>query len=138
MPGMDMPTPATGNWSSTLLWGRTRSLTGHASPQNSYLIESLLKFRNRNYAWTRIENAGRSTELLLKPGTALPSGFEEDPIGHVQAYTFGYDRDFRLSKHVTAAPGAQFTTYITPQPLKATYGDHPWGVVTFVRFRIAK
>ncbi len=25
MPGMDMATPATGNWSTTLLWGRTKS-----------------------------------------------------------------------------------------------------------------
>src|SRR6202789_617837 len=27
MPGMDMAPPATGNWSTTLLWGRTKSLT---------------------------------------------------------------------------------------------------------------
>jgi hypothetical protein len=135
MPGMDMSTPATGNWSTTLLWGRTKSLT-NSSKENSYLLESLLRFHTRNYVWTRIENAGRSNELLLEPGTPLPPNFEESPIGHVAAYSFGYDRDFHLTPHILAAPGAQFTTYTTPSALVSTYGAHPFGVAMFVRFRI--
>jgi hypothetical protein len=129
-----------GNWSSTLLWGRTRSITNSPDEHktNSYLAESLLKFGGKNYAWTRIENAGRTSELLLHPGQPLPNDFEEEPIGHVQGYSFGYDRDFRLSRHLTAAPGAQFTTYTTPDALRSTYGDHPWSVAAFVRFRIAR
>jgi hypothetical protein len=137
MPGMDMSTPATGNWSTTLLWGRTKSLTD-SNKENSYLLESLLQFRTRNYVWTRIENAGRSNELFLPPGSALPPNFEEKPIGHVAAYSFGYDRDFRFIPHILTAPGAQFTSYVTPDILTPTYGHHPWGVVAFVRFRIAK
>jgi hypothetical protein len=128
-----------GNWSSTLLWGRTRSLSHdstHTSRQNSYLAESLLKFASRNYIWTRIENAGRSSELLIAPGSLLPPDFEESPIGHVQAYTFGYDRDFQIAPHLLAAPGAQFTSYTAPQALVPTYGHHPFGVVAFVRFRL--
>jgi hypothetical protein len=125
-----------GNWSNTLIWGRTRSLTDNHK-MNSYLAESLLKFGRKNYVWTRIENAARSSELLLTPGTPLPPGFEEDPIGHVQAYTFGYDRDLRIASHFTVAPGAQFTMYTTPDALHAIYGDHPWGVAIFVRLRIA-
>jgi len=136
MPGMDMTTPATGNWSTTLLWGRTRSLHDN-SKQNSYLLESLLQFRTRNYIWTRIENAGRSNELLLKPGTALPPHFEESPIGHVASYSFGYDRDFKIGPHLLAAPGAQVTTYATPSALVSTYGEHPYGVAFFIRFRLA-
>src|SRR6266851_5281350 len=128
-----------GNWSSTLIWGRTRSLTGdHDHKVNSYLAESLLKFGTRNYLWTRIENAGRSTELLLPPGTTLPPNFEESPIGHVQAYTLGYDRDFRIAPHILAAPGAQFTLYNTPQALVSTYGKNPFGAVAFVRLRISQ
>jgi hypothetical protein len=137
MPGMDMATPATGNWSTTLLWGRTKSLTD-SSIENSYLLESLLQFHTRNYIWTRIENAGRSNELLLTPGSPLPPDFTETPIGHVAAYTFGYDRDYRFIPHLLTAPGAQFTTYTTPEALISAYGQHPWGVVAFVRFRIAK
>ncbi len=141
MPGMkmsqDTSTPATGNWSTTLLWGRTKSLTD-SSKENSYLLESLLQFHTRNYIWTRIENAARTNELLLTPGSPLPPNFTETPIGHVAAYTFGYDRDYRLIPHILTAPGAQFTTYTTPEALVSTYGHHPWGVVAFVRFRIAK
>ncbi len=126
---------SSGNWASTLLWGRTRSLSDNQKT-NSYLAESLVKFSHRNYAWTRIENAGRSNELLLSPGSPLPPNFTEEPIGHVQAYTVGYDRDFRLAPHLMAAPGAQFTTYTTPNALRSIYGDHPFGVVAFVRFRL--
>jgi hypothetical protein len=137
MPGMDMTTPATGNWSTTLLWGRTKSLTD-GSIENSYLLESLLNFRTRNYVWTRIENAGRSNELLLPPGSALPPNFSESPIGHVAAYTIGYDRDFHIGSHLLAAPGAQLTTYTTPPSLISTYGAHPVGAVAFLRLRISR
>jgi hypothetical protein len=123
------------NWSNSLIWGRTKSLTD-SSKENSYLLESLLKFRTRNYVWTRIENAGRSNELLIPPGSPLPPNFTESPIGHVAAYSFGYDRDYRVARHLLAAPGAQFTTYTTPTALISTYGAHPFGVVAFVRFRI--
>jgi hypothetical protein len=139
MPDMDMTTPATGNWATTLLWGRTKSLPQNgndSSIENSYLLESLLQFHTRNYVWTRIENAARTNELLLPPGSALPPNFNEVPIGHVGAYTFGYDRDYRLIPHILTAPGAQFTTYTTPGALISTYGQHPWGVVAFIRFRI--
>ncbi|MBS1798497.1 MAG: hypothetical protein JSS95_01590 [Acidobacteria bacterium] len=125
---------SSGNWSNTLIWGRTKS---HGR-MNSYLAESLLKFSSKNYVWTRIENAARSSELLLTPGTTPPPGFEEEPIGHAASFSFGYDRDFHLGRHIAAAPGAQFTTYVTPQALKPAYGNHPWGVAAFVRFRIAK
>jgi hypothetical protein len=122
-----------GNWASTILWGRTRSLQDSAV-FNSYLLESTLRFRTRNYAWTRIENAERSNELILGENP-LPPNFHEQPIGHVQAYTFGYDRDFDLIPLVASAFGAQFTTYGVPDILKPIYGSHPVGVAIFVRFR---
>jgi len=127
-----------GNWSNTLVWGRTKSLTDHPSKQNSYLLESLIRFRTRNYAWTRIENAARTNELLLLPGSPLPPNFEESPIGHVAAYSFGYDHDFHFIPHLLTAPGAQFTTYTPASALVSTYGSHPFGVAIFVRFRIAQ
>jgi hypothetical protein len=48
-----------GNWASTLLWGHTRSLQDQ-SIFDSYLLESTVRFRTRNHAWTRLENAKRS------------------------------------------------------------------------------
>lgn len=122
-----------GNWANTALWGRTRSLQDNAI-LNSYLFESLVRFRTRNYAWTRIENADRTNELIVGENP-LPPGFEEKPIGHVQAYTFGYDRDFDLIPDLASALGAQVTTYGVPDILQPIYGSHPVGVAMFIRLR---
>jgi hypothetical protein len=122
-----------GNWANTLLWGRTRSLEDDAI-FDSYLLESTVRFLTRNYAWTRIENAERSNELILGENP-LPPDFAEEPIGHVQAYTVGYDHDFDLIPHVASAIGGQFTTYGVPNVLQPMYGSHPLGVAVFIRLR---
>ncbi len=122
-----------GNWSNSAVWGRTRSLQDNAI-LNSYLFESLVRFKTRNYAWTRIENADRSNELIMGENP-LPPGFLEKPIGHVQAYTFGYDRDFDLIPDLESAIGAQVTTYGVPGILQPIYGAHPVGVAMFIRLR---
>jgi hypothetical protein len=122
-----------GNWANTAVWGRTRSLQDNAI-LNSYLFESLVRFRTRNYAWTRVENADRSNELIIGENP-LPPGFLEKPIGHVQAYTFGYDRDFDLIPDLASALGAQVTAYGVPDILQPIYGAHPVGVAMFIRLR---
>ena len=122
-----------GNWASTLLWGRTRSIQDN-SIFNSYLLESTLRFRRRNALWTRLENVDRSNELPIGEN-ALPPNFTEKAIGRVQAYTFGYDRDFDLVPHLGSALGVQFTGYGVPFPLQPIYGSHPAGFVVFARFR---
>lgn len=122
-----------GNWANTALWGRTRSLEDN-SVFNSYLFESTARFRTRNYAWTRIENVDRANELLIGE-RPLPRNFREQPIGRVQAYTFGYSHDFDVIPHVASAIGAQFTTYGVADVFKPVYGSHPIGVAVFVRFR---
>lgn len=122
-----------GNWASTMLWGRTRAIEDN-SVFNSYLLESTLRFRTRNSVWTRIENVDRSDELVLGENP-LPAGFREGPIGRVQGYTFGYDRDFHMVSQLSSALGAQFTTYGVPATLRPIYGSHPLGFVVFLRLR---
>jgi hypothetical protein len=122
-----------GNWASTIVWGRTRSLQDEAV-FNSYLLESLLRFRMHNYVWTRVEDADRSDELIVGENP-LPAGFEEQPIGHVQAYTLGYDHDFNLVPHLASALGAQMTAYGVPDALRSIYGSHPAGIAIFIRLR---
>jgi hypothetical protein len=129
MPGMAMSTPASGNWSTTLLWGQAKATPTNLIG-NSWLLESLLQL-GRNSYWTRVESAARTTELLE------PEPPVETLAGHVQAYTLGYDRDYRIAPHLRAAPGAQFTVYRAPDQLAATYGRMPIGAVAFIRFRIA-
>ena len=122
-----------GNWASTLLWGRTRSLPDR-SVFDSYLLESTVRFHKSNYAWTRIESVERSNELIAGENP-LPSGFEERPIGRVQAYTVGYDHDIGLVPHLASAVGAQVTAYGVPEALRAIYGSHPAGFALFIRLR---
>jgi hypothetical protein len=122
-----------GNWASTILWGRTRSPQDN-SIFNSYLLESTVRFHKSNYVWTRIENAERSNELILGDNP-LPPGFQEEPIGRVQAYTFGYDHDLALVPHLASAFGVQVTTYGVPDSLRGIYGAHPAGIAVFIRLR---
>jgi hypothetical protein len=81
-----------------------------------------------------VENVERSNELLIGENP-LPTNFQEAPIGRVQAYTFGYDRDFGWIPHFATALGAQATTYGVPARLEPIYGAHPAGVAIFARFR---
>ncbi len=122
-----------GNWASTLLWGRNRSLeTGLV--WNGYLAESTLRFAERNYVWGRIENADRTNELLFK-NQLEPPNLQESIIGRVQAYTAGYAHDVDLIPHLASAIGAQLTVYSTPGSLTAEYGSHPVGGLVFLRLR---
>ncbi len=92
---------AHGNWASSLIWGRNNVLqTGLV--WNGYLLESTLRFAERNYVWTRIENVDRTNELLLK-NEFQPPNFQENVIGRVQAYTAGYDRDILHIPHLETA-----------------------------------
>jgi hypothetical protein len=122
-----------GDWASSLIWGRTKSIQDR-SIFNSYAFESTLRFRVRNSVWTRIENVDRSNELLLGENP-LPPNFVERPIGRVQAYTAGYDRDFDLIPRLETGLGAQVTIYGAGENLKAVYGSHPAGVAVFIRLR---
>jgi hypothetical protein len=122
-----------GNWVSSAIWGRTRSVQDH-SIFNSYTFESTVRFLTRNWAWTRIENVDRSNELLLGENP-LPPNFQEQPIGRVQAYTFGYGRDIDLIPHLATALGAQVTLYGVGKNLRPLYGSRPAGVAIFLRIR---
>lgn len=122
-----------GDWASSLIWGRTKSVED-GSVFNSYAFESTLGFLAHNHVWTRIEDAERSNELLLGE-SPVPPNFVEQPIGRVQAYTVGYDRDFNFVPHLSSALGAQATVYGVPAILQSLYGAHPAGVAVFIRLR---
>ncbi len=124
---------ARGNWASSLIWGRNRTLP-EDQISNSYGLESTLKFANVNSVWTRVESADRTNELLAGPQPPDPA-FPERSAGRVQAFTFGYDREFSLFPYVSTALGAQITGYAVPSVLETAYGRHPVGGVLFLRLR---
>ena len=125
---------AHGNWASMLLWGRNQSLTD-GNIGNAYLFETTLKFLSRNAAWTRIENADRTNELLLGENLE-PAGFVEHYLTRVRAYTVGYDRDIGHIPHLATAIGGQFEWYGVPPVLRPAYGEHPIGGLMFLRVRL--
>jgi hypothetical protein len=122
-----------GNWASTLIWGRNRSLLS-GNVGNGYLLESTLKVR-RNAVWMRAENVDRTTQLL-PGGNPEPAGFRERYFTRVQAYTAGYDREVGRLPHLSIALGGQFDCYGVPAALKPIYGRHPLGGTVFVRLRL--
>jgi hypothetical protein len=122
-----------GNWATLLLWGRNQDVSG-GNVGNSYLLESTLRFRERNYAWTRIENVDRTNELRLG-GDPEPAGFSERYFTRVQAYAAGYEREVGHIPHLSTALGGQFTWYGVPDALKPIYGEHPVGGIVFLRVR---
>ena len=125
--------PSAGNWATTFAWGHTRDLPDNLV-ENSFLLESTLRFHGRNYAFTRLEDVARTNELLLGE-QPLPPDFHEARAGRVRAYTFGYDRDIWRLPHVATALGSQVTVYTPGAILRPVYGSDPMGVVVFLRFR---
>jgi hypothetical protein len=122
-----------GNWASLLLWGRNQDVSG-GNVGNSYLLESTLRFLDRNYAWTRIENVDRTNELLLGESPE-PAGFSERYFTRVQAYSAGYEREIGRIPHLSTGLGGQFTWYGVPAILQPLYGSDPVGVIVFLRVR---
>lgn len=122
-----------GNWATLALWGRNQGLQ-ERNIGNAYLLESTLRFLDKNNLWTRIENADRTNELLLTNG-AVPPGFAERYFARVQAYTAGYDREIAKASHMSTALGGQITLYGVPAALQSDYGRHPFGVAMFLRVR---
>jgi hypothetical protein len=126
---------ASGHVATTVIWGRNKDISHHGNRIfNAYTFESTLNF-SRNWIWTRIENVDRDRTLLVGETEAALS-VEEDPIGRVQAYTFGYERDLPLKiSSVSVGLGGQFNTYGLTSQLKSVYGGRPAGFSVFLRIR---
>ena len=101
---------------------------------NGYMLESTLRFATRNYVWGRFENTDRTNELLLGEKSP-PPWFREHFFARVQGYSFGYDHDFDLIPHLPTAFGGQVNWYGIPDKLRPTYGNHPAGLIVFLRIR---
>lgn len=121
-----------GNWATSFIWGRNRTL-GHSQVFNGYLVESTLKFANRNYIWGRVENADRTSELLGESVGGADG--EEHFLGRVQAYTVGYAREVSVLPGVSTSIGGQLTFYGKPSFLTPVYGERPVGLLAYVRIR---
>jgi hypothetical protein len=114
-----------GNWASSVIWGRKHKETENTN-QNSYLLESTLNFRQRNYAYTRIELVDKD-ELFPELAT--------HPSYRIGAYTFGGVRDLVHNHRWQLGLGGDVTFYTKPAALDAIYGDNPVSLHVFLRVR---
>jgi hypothetical protein len=130
---------ARGNLAAALIWGRNRSEhDGGVSHTNGYTAEATLNFRERNYAYTRLELVDR--EGLLTHDDLHGLGFAEGSHSQfrVGAYTFGAARDVWNTEKWSVALGGDFTFYSKPRALDALYGQSPTSYKLFVRIRPGK
>jgi hypothetical protein len=117
-----------GNWASTLVWGRVQKI-GIGTTLNSYLAESTLNFRQRNYVFSRLELVDKD-ELFPQAST--------HPVYRIGAYTFGGVRDLIHDRAWQLGLGADVTFYSKPAALDASYGQNPVSFQIFLRMRPGK
>ncbi|MFZ0394258.1 MAG: hypothetical protein WCF17_00235 [Terracidiphilus sp.] len=113
------------------VWGRNHTV-GSTEKANGYLAEMTLWMGGRQSAWTRLENADRTTDLLPNP----PS--DETVVGRVPAWTFGYAHHLWGWSGSEMELGAQYTGYRAPERLLPYYGDYPWGVAAVFKVQIGR
>ncbi len=116
---------ASGNWATTLLWGRVHKIATDTT-LNSYLLESTLNFRQRNYAFSRLELVDKDELFPLAP---------VHPAYRVGAYTFGGVRDLIHDRAWQLGLGADVTFYSKPAALDLAYGQRPVSFQIFLRAR---
>ena len=153
---------ASGAWTTSLIWGRSRDLeytqlppAASVSPgaptrprhivsvptripeqiYNSFLAESTLRW-GRNWIWGRAENADKNSTVLFEEAPFVLL-VEETRLARVQAFTAGYERELPSPfRYLNTGIGSQLTVYRTPPALSPIYGAHPVGLQMFLRIRL--
>jgi hypothetical protein len=93
---------------------------------NSYLLESTLSLRQRNYAFSRLELVDKDELFPQAP---------VHPAYRIGAYTIGGVRDIIQDRAWQLGLGADVTFYSKPAALDLAYGDHPVSFQIFLRMR---
>ena len=114
-----------GSWATSAIWGRKhKELENHNL--NSYLLESTVNFKARNYAFSRLE--------LVDKDELFPDA-PSHPSFRIGAYTLGGARDLVHNRLWRLALGADLTFYSKPSALNSVYGDSPVSFQLFVWIR---
>ncbi|MEO5922226.1 MAG: hypothetical protein ABIR70_00210 [Bryobacteraceae bacterium] len=123
------------HWSTSVIWGGNHNVQNQRNT-NSYLVETLYPVSPKNFLTARAEVVDKD-ELFTNNHT-LEHQLEliAGNVFRVKAYTGGYTRDIGTFQNVETGIGANLTAYVIPAAIQPYYGQHPWGVNMFVRFRI--
>ena len=114
-----------GSWATTFVWGRKHKELDDRI-LSSYLLESTLNFKTRNYVFARLELVDKD-EL-----------FPDDPLHpnfRIGAYTYGGSRDVVRYRTWQMAAGADMTFCSKTGALDPEYGNKPLSFQIFLRFR---
>jgi len=126
-----------GAWSSSLVWGRTHS-TATFRNLNSYLAESVLPIRKRNFITGRFELVDKDELFSNDPELETQLDRTVGSTFRIGEYTLGYTRDIGSFAHVMTGVGANASTYSVPNAIRPYYGNHPFGANVYVRLRLVK
>ena len=114
-----------GHWATTAVWGRVHK-TATDTTLNSYLLESTLNFRQRDYVFSRLELVDKDELFPQAP---------VHPVYRIGAYTFGGERDLIHDRAWHLGLGTDVTFYSMPTVLNSAYGVHPVSFQVFLRMR---
>jgi hypothetical protein len=123
------------SWSTSLIWGRNHEVIDHRN-LNSYLLESVLPYRRKNFFTGRIELVDKDELFSDQPDLEAQLDRTVGSTFRIGAYTVGYTRDIGTFHKLETGMGANFTSYSTPDAIKPYYGNHPISVNMYLRLRL--
>jgi hypothetical protein len=123
------------DWSTSLIWGRNHKTIDQRN-LNSYLLESVLPIRRKNFVTGRIELVDKDELFNDQPDLEAQLERSIGSTFRIGAYTIGYTRDIATFHSMETGIGANITTYSTPDAIKPYYGNRPVAAMIFLRVRL--
>jgi hypothetical protein len=115
-----------GNWQTTLAWGRNSNDPG--TRLDGYLLESAMTLHDRHTLFGRYERVAKD-ELFAD---SAPQAGQTFTVGKL---SLGYVYDQPVGKSVKLGIGGLLSTFEVPGALTTTYGAHPAAGMLFVRIK---
>jgi hypothetical protein len=118
-----------------LIWGRNHK-TAERRNGNSFALESVAPAGRKNFITGRIELVDKDELFDAQPEIKALLERTAGVSFRIGAYTLGYTRDVELVRFAETGIGANFTAYTLPSAIQPYYGNRPFGVNVYVRFRL--
>jgi hypothetical protein len=123
------------DWSTSLIWGRNHKTIDQRN-LNSYLLESVVPIRRKNFVTGRIELVDKDELFNDQPDLEAQLDRTVGSTFRIGAYTIGYTRDIGTFHNMETGIGANITTYSTPDAIKPYYGNRPVAAILYLRIRL--
>jgi len=123
------------DWSTSLIWGRNHKIIDQRN-LNSYLLESVVPVRYKNFITGRIELVDKDELFNDQPALEAQLDRTVGSTFRIGAYTIGYTRDIGTYHNLETGIGANLTNYSFPDVIRPYYGNRPVGAMVYLRFRL--